>query len=285
MPGPIAIGGVGGSGTRIIAQILSNLGYYIGDTLNEALDNLWFTILFKRPRWFHAFPTDADIFRALALFERAMLHGLASDISAADSSYIVDLVEQIERSGKSTGASREHADRLIRSEKPDFERYLGWGWKEPNSHLFLRQLCQKLDELRYIHVIRHGLDMAFSTNQQQAMNWGRLYGIESPQGCPMHPTAMLDYWIAANTVAIRTGEELLNERFLLINYDSMCTNPHNTLSSLIKLLAIDIPSEQISNLANLPRKPSSAGRFRLHGTRLFSDSQLADVRRLGFDVL
>jgi hypothetical protein len=39
---------VGGSGTRVIAMILASLGLNIGNNLNQALDNLIFTLLFKR---------------------------------------------------------------------------------------------------------------------------------------------------------------------------------------------------------------------------------------------
>ena len=45
---PVAIGGVGGSGTRLIAQILHEAGFYLGDDLSYAIDNLWFTLLFRR---------------------------------------------------------------------------------------------------------------------------------------------------------------------------------------------------------------------------------------------
>ena len=45
---PVAIGGIGGSGTRVVVEILQDLGYYVGDDLNPALDNLLFTLLFKR---------------------------------------------------------------------------------------------------------------------------------------------------------------------------------------------------------------------------------------------
>jgi hypothetical protein len=44
----VSVGGVGGSGTRVIALILASLGLNIGNNLNEALDNLTFTLLFKR---------------------------------------------------------------------------------------------------------------------------------------------------------------------------------------------------------------------------------------------
>lgn len=47
--GPVAIGGVGGSGTRIVAQLIQELGYFLGDHLNISRDNIDFTVRFVRP--------------------------------------------------------------------------------------------------------------------------------------------------------------------------------------------------------------------------------------------
>lgn len=44
----VVIGGVGGSGRRVGADLLRLLGYYIGDDPNEPPDNIWFTPLSKR---------------------------------------------------------------------------------------------------------------------------------------------------------------------------------------------------------------------------------------------
>ena len=46
---PIVIGGIGGSGTRVVTQLLQSLGFDMGSDLNESLDDLGFTALFKRP--------------------------------------------------------------------------------------------------------------------------------------------------------------------------------------------------------------------------------------------
>jgi hypothetical protein len=47
-PAPfVVVGGVGGSGTRLVATCLQRLGVRIGPDLNESLDNLFFTLLFK----------------------------------------------------------------------------------------------------------------------------------------------------------------------------------------------------------------------------------------------
>ena len=53
-----------------------------------------------------------------------------------------------------------------------------WGWKEPNSHLMIRHLHRHFgDRLRYVHVIRNGLDMAQSRNQLQLIRWGSVFGV------------------------------------------------------------------------------------------------------------
>ena len=52
----VAVGGLGGSGTRLIANLLKLHGFYLGTDLNESLDNLWFTLIFKRKSSF--FETD-----------------------------------------------------------------------------------------------------------------------------------------------------------------------------------------------------------------------------------
>jgi len=57
--GPVAIGGVGGSGTRVVAETVNRLGIAFGRDLNGASDNLLYTLLFKRPHWFRAHWHDA----------------------------------------------------------------------------------------------------------------------------------------------------------------------------------------------------------------------------------
>ena len=61
---PTVISGVGGSGTRVIAQILVELGFFIGHDLDRAMDNLSFSLLFMRPFWFiHEAAKDAKQIR------------------------------------------------------------------------------------------------------------------------------------------------------------------------------------------------------------------------------
>ena len=52
------------------------------------------------------------------------------------------------------------------------EQTLGWGWKIPGNFYILKQLAERYPNLKYIHSLRNGLDMAFSKNQNQLNNWG-----------------------------------------------------------------------------------------------------------------
>ena len=57
--GPIVIGGVGGSGMRVLAKS-SRCSGLSGADLNKASDNLTYTLLFRRPRWFYRHRHDAS---------------------------------------------------------------------------------------------------------------------------------------------------------------------------------------------------------------------------------
>ena len=71
---PVAVGGVGGSGTRVVAEVMRAFGFYLGSELNAASDNLWFTLLFRRPGWYktHRVDLGKEVGKALSIFDRAM---------------------------------------------------------------------------------------------------------------------------------------------------------------------------------------------------------------------
>ena len=83
---PIAIGGIGGSGTRLIGNILYDLGFYLGDDLNRAYDNLWFTLLLKRRELWPLEEHSAEIRSAVRLFLNAMIY--REPLSEVDEKFI-----------------------------------------------------------------------------------------------------------------------------------------------------------------------------------------------------
>lgn len=119
---PIVIGALGGSGTRVGGDILRGAGVHLGGNLNTASDVVTATVLFNRPNW-TARAALGEIrfeFERLRRFQRRRLR----------------YARRVRRERGPQGASR-------------------WGWKEPNSHLFLPELADTFTRLRFVYVARH----------------------------------------------------------------------------------------------------------------------------------
>lgn len=254
---PIAIGAVGGSGTRVIADFLIKAGIHMGQELNSANDNLWFTFLFKRPRWFASFPEAAEIHSAMALFQKASTVGLRGTITASEEALLQQIAAELRSTSRPIGIGADCIERLLASQRVSAKPDEAWGWKEPNTQIFLPELARSVPGFRYIHVLRNGFDMAFSRNTQQARNWsGSLF--ESPlAGEAISQEQILDYWIAANRRTLSQGQSLLGSRFFVLCYEALCDHPEREIQRLFDFLDRPIPKtvhpDQI--------KPRSRGRY------------------------
>ena len=276
---PIVIGALGGSGTRVVAEVLIESGAHFGPVLNRARDNLVFTALFRRPRW-AARVGDEGIHRQLDTFVRYMRgrrYG-AADYARLGAS-ILDHDPQ-----RDLRTSMKHVLAAVR-ERPGTSaaRAPLWGWKEPNTHVFLPQLIEHFPGLRYIYVVRHGLDMAYSHNNKQLRVWGRRFGVRAPApGGPVE-RAQLEYWIVATRRALAAGGRL-GERFVLVRYDDLCREPAREVRRVLELAGAEVAPQELARLAAVVRTPDSVGRWRERGTETFSAHQLAAVESFGFEV-
>jgi hypothetical protein len=264
----VAIGGLGGSGTRVVAEILQRAGFYMGPAHNDALDCLLFTLLFQRAEWVQTFPSAADIQSTARIFIAAMKGGLESQIPAI---------------GRlPTGVNEQQILAMRAAQPPRLETYTGIAWKEPNTHIFLPQLADEFPRLKYIHVIRNGLDMALSHNRNQLRNWGKFIGILPKEDEPTERT-QLRFWIAANQRVVEFGRTQMKNRFLLLNYDALCEDFVPEASRLVAFLGIDRLLDQHPDLARLIA-PRSRNRSLDAAPHLFSEEERASVRAFGFSV-
>lgn len=275
LPAPLAIGGVGGSGTRLIARLLLELGWYLGEDLNGAHDNLWFTLLFKRAEILDL--PDAGFAALTDLFARRMTG--ASALAEGQAALI--------RSLASTDRS-QHPAAWLQMRADSFLTTPGgaapgqpWGWKEPNTHLVIDRLRRCLPRLRYLHVVRNGLDMAYSRNQNQLALWGPRV-LDDP-AAPYSPRRSLQYWRWVQERILGLGAAMGTD-FLWLDYDHFCAKPTVGLERLLAFLgtAVDEPTRQ--RLLDLVQPPTSLGRFKAGGLDVFNPADVAYARRLGFDT-
>jgi len=274
---PIAIGGIGGSGTRMIADITIKAGINLGEQLNPMNDNLWFTLLMKRQELWPPEEHSQEIKQAYHLFKRAM-HGRAAT-SPSDQLAIQ----------KALGDKRSSYDVKILAtpvqglqnmpRQPLKKIRQHWGWKEPNTHIVLPELLKIEPKMKYLHVMRNGLDMAYSVNQQQTEFWSeQLLGRQHTKPAA---EASLSYWCAAHRRILEVTQNM-GERFLLVNYDQLCLKPEQELPRLLRFLG----NEQVDleSIIKLIKPPKSIGRHKQHPPLDISERDLNLLKQLGYSI-
>jgi hypothetical protein len=270
---PVAIGGVGGSGTRVIAAILREAGVAIGRDLNDSLDNLWFTLLFKHQNILQA--PDARFSHLVTIFVAGMSGGRVGpgDLNALDELAADDRIQH------DSGWLRARAESLrLALARPIHSEM--WGWKEPNTHVIIDRLIVKMPTLRYIHVVRNGLDMSFSANQNQLQFWGPfVLGADHA----VTPRNSLRFWRWANS-RILTMLERLRHRVMLIKFEDLCANPKTEVERLLSFTGIKLEPNFLDRATQLVVSPQSTGRYRNHSLDIFEPKDVAFVRAMGFVV-
>lgn len=268
---PIAIGGVGGSGTRLIAEMVRTLGVHLGNDLNRASDTLWFTLLFKRYEILDC--GDREFNRLVRILVCGLRGGPPLDPSAEA------LIRELSRSDRPQHRSnwlQERCESLLASTRQPRPGQR-WGWKEPNTHVVIERLWQCIPELRYIHVVRNGLDMAFSSNQNQLRLWGcRMLGEDGPAS----PQRALAYWCRVH----RRMQALMADnptRMHWLDYDALCRYPQQGAAELCRFLGYD--SAPLISFLDGVRQPAEPRHTR-HSIDNFADADLAYVRSLGYVI-
>jgi hypothetical protein len=274
-PHRVAIGGVGGSGTRVGAALLRELGYYIGGDLNDALDNLWFTLLFKR-RAILAL-SDPEFAAHLSLFWRRM--DGEPDLSESQRALVLALAND-QRLQHDRDWLGERAATLLYTQSKS-RRAEPWGWKEPNTHIVIERIFQVRRDLRYIHFVRHPLDMAFSSNQNQLMNWGPILLSRDVENTPRWSLA---YWCVAHRRMVAFMQRY-PERTVVADFDKLCADPAQNGSAIAAFLATELSADGLANFRRLiDGHRTTSGRYKTMKLSQFDPSDIAYVAGLGYEV-
>lgn len=271
------MGGVGGSGTRLIASILIDLGFSFGADLNAAHDNLWFTLLFKRQELWPLADHDQELKGLLEIFLGQTSKELAMN---SEQRLLIRQLATNPRPKHEVAWLQERSHSLLQGLKEEPAKDQRWGWKEPNTHIFLPFLLEEIPDFKYIHVMRHGVDMAFSRNQNQLEFWGRQMLGWQPD--LVSPVDSLKYWCLAHQ-RVTDLMAPYQHRFLLLNYDAFCAAPGTHLDRLLAFLEVEPERGQLDDLLGKNLTPRSLGRRHQHDLSVFDPVDLAYVQSLGFE--
>ena len=230
---PFAIGGLGGSGTRATAMLVRNCGCWLGGDLNDALDNLWFTLLFKRAS---VLIDDEARFEALFDAFMARMRGIPPTPDMAQT--LAALAAQ-GRFGHSTDwlVARLESFTTTSASPPARDR---WCWKEPNTHIIIERALRQVPELKYVHVVRDPVYMASSKNRNQLNNWGPLF---LDRAVSDGPRDALAYWarIHRRLDAVR---ERHPDRITFFSHDAFMADPEPEAARLLGFLGLEPPANR-----------------------------------------
>ncbi len=273
----IAIGALGGSGTRAIAEVLIHSGIYMGDDLNGPNDNLIFTRLFKNPDWYRK-SSDSQKQKRMSLFENYMRFNKLS----------LQELNELYLASKSNPTFHSTSKFYLRVVKKLFSKGKNtdnWGWKEPNTHIYMNELLDFFDELKYVHVLRNGLDMAFSNNKQQLNNWGWKYNIrlDGKESDNELAVKQFDYWIESTKDVLEKSKKYSN-RFLLINHTNFCNQPKIEIDKLLEFAGINLSISEKEELYRIPKNTGSNNRYKNKDLSIFESEKIEYVKKLGFEI-
>lgn len=230
-PGPLVIFGTGGSGTRLVAQIARLAGYWMGDHVNESEDALHIAAYLDGAVGPYVQRTD--------WINHILRH---PDLPIDDSS---------------GGAALRQAVANHRANAPVYVQH--WGWKNPRCIFVLPLLHRVFPNMRAIHVIRDGRDMAYSANQNQLDKHGHhlsRFGIGPDR--PRHEQS-LALWSCLNSAAAMYGQCRLGDRYLLVRFEDLCDSPKTAIRRIYEFLNVH---NSIDSAAARVHRPDSLGRWR-----------------------
>jgi hypothetical protein len=225
MQGPIVIGAVGGSGTRVVARIVRHAGFFLGANLNESEDALDFVEFYDH--WINR-------------YIRARTEPL--------------LPEEVSR------MNAEFESCLTKHRRGITDPSELWGWKEPRGIYLLPFLHAHFTQMKFIQVVRDGRDMAFSGNQNQLRKHGRAV-LESKLDSAPQPVRTAALWSAVNLTAAAYAEAHLGARHLIVRFESLCADPNLVVQRIFSFLGV--PHTSVESAIDEITPPLTIGRWKL----------------------
>lgn len=204
---PAIIFGTGGSGTRLVQSIVARGGFHMGYNLNHAGDALDLVGVLDRsigPILAEAGRLDYE----LTSLSPALRDKTLSDIRETLSSFF--------------------------AEKPH-EKYVGF--KNPRWIFLVPFLAELFPAGKFVHVIRSGMDIVSSSNQNQF----ELYSDDIVREKTADELIRkLLFWARVNAQALRVGTEILGGQYMCVRIEDIRATRRDALVSLTKQLSLPI---------------------------------------------
>ena len=153
MANPVLVVGMHRSGTSLVSRILDDCGVMMGKDLQEDHESLFFIGLNE---WIYE--------NAGASWERP---GALSELTTLP--VAMEAIEEYVRKRLSSRSSRKYSGKPLKNGLFSMEGR--WGWKDPRNGPSLPLWRSIWPDMKVIHVIRHGADVAASLRMRNSTHW------------------------------------------------------------------------------------------------------------------
>ena len=296
---PVVVGGVGGGGTRVVSQILDALAFEMGPVSTPSLDNVLFTSLFTLPMVARAPATFAELDAFFVDREgwwkisRKRRPATALLPKSSNRSNVSSRKRWCRASRNPSGCPRRGSLPPNEGSRRDGTLSRTGRWlrdrgsppgMEGAQHqgVCLPQIVRQFPDMKYIHVIRHGLDMAYSRNVNQVRSWDR----SRHQGGRTPRSGLLPGILGQN----KREDHFLRRRRAEAPLPACPVRRPGA-----RACGVDLPLLRLSRrerrrrekqqvLRAIPSVPRSLGRYKEQELSKLNPSLVDRVRDFGFDV-
>lgn len=236
---PVVVIGMHRSGTRVVVDVLDSLGVFMGadrqgdaESVTFLLINEWILhqcgAFWSEPMSAHVILSQPDAVEHLALNVREMLAA---------------------RLGAYAGASGWHLETSANTPPP-------FGWKDPRNTFTLPVWKRLFPNLRALHIVRHGVDVAASLSRRHSAALRAATGATVPPALTVirdHALGILSSrrgWTLAEALAMweqyveKAREECgeLGERALEVRYEDLLTQPERVIPAVARFCGVPVPA-------------------------------------------
>lgn len=141
----------------------------------------------------------------------------------------------------------------------------------------LPYLNARSPEMKFIHVIRDGRDMAFSHNTRQSILYGDVI-VPHTDFSQCSAEKSMEFWAHSNLLAKRFAESTLAKRYLRIRFEDLCADPETEIRRLFNWLGTG--DEKAQAACSVVKSPESIGRWRTK-----SNSIVERITTIGSEAL
>ena len=270
---PCIVAAIGGSGTRLVANILLEHNFYLGGCFNRALDNLWFNYLMTGVA---PFSGSLEASRRLSLFIKRMYAPAAwsaKDIQEVNSVRNALIEEGIDVDGMNNYKLPYITLTRIPNE-PELRRPGRIGWKLPWSYLFADEIFKLLPEAKMLFVMRNPLDLVYSRNQNQLMRFGKYFGFDSNQ---VSPGSRLSFYLAVFDYVLSISRKY---RISIVKFEDIIQYTEQTISEIGDFFKLNFDSNRVRALVT---DPGTIGRYKKFPIHNFDNTDLSRLKKFGYE--